>query len=310
MIGILFGDRPAAGITTLRKDIGTGKYLHLARSPAPSLHHCLQGQRVPGWQGTRFDVLTDHKDRAIVLGEEDDGRWMRKAVVKTGPDWPVRRYLKWLTDVRLVVPGVKVLSGGNVPVTVTVGTELPADILLELQLVVRIDKPVVVDGREDEACVRFAMLSCRFNETSAEPGMADVTGIGCRVDSWSPAWLARPVAVTQRLVLGVRERGGLLDDDDVVLETEVLVDIRLVLEVTNDDPRSIRKDDQTRHNLVLVAGRLEDPTPEILKLLASILGNTADVEDFQLRLVLTGTRGSFALLRIPIGTNPDHEQSE
>ena len=98
-------------------------------------------------------MLANDIDRAVVLGEKDDGCWMREAVVEASPDWPVLRYLKRLTDVGLVVPGGKILTGGNVPVTVPVGAELPSDILLELQFVTGIDKAVVVDRREDEPCV-------------------------------------------------------------------------------------------------------------------------------------------------------------
>ena len=140
-------------------------------------------------------MLANDIDRAVVLGEKDDGCWMSEAVVEAGPDWPVLRYLERLTDVSLVVPGGKILTGGNVPVTVTVGAELPSDILLELQFVTGIDKAVVVDRREDEPCVCFPTLTCRFDEATAEPRVADVARIGGCVDPWSPAWLAGPVAV-------------------------------------------------------------------------------------------------------------------
>ena len=77
------------------------------------------------------------------------------------------------------------------------------------------------------------------DEFGAIPGVTDAAGVGSGIDAGPPVLFGGAQAGGDVGVFAIGERGGFLDADEVVFETEVGIDITLFLEMAGDDAGTI-----------------------------------------------------------------------
>src|SRR5262245_23686231 len=182
-------------ISLLPETVGAGEHsIGLLDGAAVVLRALLYHFGVVVGLASGLDVLADDVNHAIVFREPVDSRRVTIAQIQAEPHRPMLWDRRRLDDDPLKHPVIEELAGLNVPVAIEPGSAAPSAELLQLALVVVVDKHVVADCGGNEPSVCLLPPTKGQNKFLLEASMVDAAGVGGSVGARAPVGLRRAEA--------------------------------------------------------------------------------------------------------------------
>src|SRR5262249_1356594 len=147
--------------------------------------------------------------------------------------------------------------------------------------VLPVDEGVVIHARGNEAGGRFGAGLVRGDEFIQVPLVADPAGICGGIDAGAPIGFGGAATGGDVLVFAGGQVGGFLDADDVVLQTQIAIDVLFALVMTEDDAGTVIEGERSARGVEFVGQRTEEALAEVLEAFEVGFANLSKEEAFE-----------------------------